>query len=73
MRSFIVEDRTAGEIVMEGKISGAGGVIVSNATRALNPAQVEAIVGAIGRDVAAGNSRGKLAGGDLDWVEVAPQ
>lgn len=73
MRRFVVEDRTAGEVVMEGRISGAGGVIVSSATRALNAEQVQAIVTAIGRDVAAGNSRGKLTGGNLDWVEVAPQ
>lgn len=72
MRDFIVEDRKAGEVVLEGKISSAGGVIVTSSTGALDEGKIKVIVSQIGKDVAAGNSRGRLSLGDLDWVEVAP-
>jgi hypothetical protein len=71
MRDFIVEDRKAGEVVLEGKISGAGGVIVSNATSALDEARIKVIVSQVAKDVAAGKNRGRLSLDELDWVEVA--
>lgn len=71
MRDFIVEDRKAGEVVLEGKISGAGGVIVSNATSALDESRIKVIVSQVAKDVAAGKNRGRLSLDDLDWVEVA--
>ena len=71
MRDFIVEDRKAGEVVLEGKISGAGGVIVSNATSALDEGKIKVIVSQVAKDVAAGKSRGRLSLDELDWVEVS--
>jgi hypothetical protein len=71
MRDFIVEDRKAGEVVLEGKISGAGGVIVSNATSALDEGKIKVIVSQVAKDVAAGKSRGRLSLDQLDWVEVS--
>lgn len=68
MKDFIVEDRKAGEVVLEGKISGAGGVIVSSST--LDEGKVKVIVGQITRDVAAGKTRGRLDLGDMDWLQV---
>ena len=70
MKNFIVEDRKVGEVVLEGKISEAGGVIVTS-SRSLSEVQVEGIVSQISRDVAAGSTRGRVVPGDLDWLEVA--
>ena len=70
MRNFIVEDRTAGEVVLEGKISAVGGVIVSTSSGTLNEGQIKGIVSQITKDVAAGNNRGRLGTENLDWVEV---
>lgn len=70
MRNFIVEDRVAGEVVLEGKISAVGGVIVSTSSDTLNEGQIKGIVSQISRDLAAGNNRGRLGTDTLAWVEV---
>ncbi len=70
MKDFIVEDRKAGEVVLEGKISEGGGVIVTN-SKSLSEVQVQGIVNQISKEVASGSTRGRVGPGDLDWVEVA--
>ncbi len=68
MKDFIVEDRKAGQVVVEGKISEAGGVIVVNSS--LDEGTVKGVISQISKDVASGKTRGRLGPGELDWVEV---
>ena len=70
MKNFIVEDRKAGEVVLEGKISEGGGIIVTSTAESLSEVQTQGIVSQISKEVAAGKTRGRVSPGDLDWLQV---
>ena len=68
MRSFVVEDRTNPNVVVEGRIDPEGKVHVDS--NSLAPEKLTGVIEEIEKDVAQGFSGGRLRVPGLEWLEM---
>jgi hypothetical protein len=69
MKPFIVEDRNAGEVLLQGRIGASGTIIVTAMAEALGERRADEILLRVGRDFLAGSTGGRLDDEGLAWFE----